>query len=67
MTFPPLTEESLRSLYVNDLFSLLAKYKNELFAMERNKEDKSAIKAKQKEVELIQRVLIAKRVEFSVN
>ena len=62
----PITTESLHTLYVNDLFALLAKYKNELYAMERNKEDKSAIKSRQKEVELIQRVLIAKRAEFSL-
>lgn len=62
----PITIESLHTLYVNDLFTLLAKYKNDLFAMERNKEDKSAIKERQKEVELIQRVLIAKRAEFSL-
>ena len=62
----PITTESLSKLYVNDLFALLAKHKNELYAMERNKEDKSAIKERQKEVELIQRVLIAKRAEFSL-
>ncbi len=62
----PLSEESLNTLYVNDLFALLAKYENELYAMERNKEDKSAIKERQKDIELIQRVLIAKRAEFSL-
>jgi len=61
-----MTEESLHTLHINELFNRLAKYRNELLAMERNKEDKSAIKAKQKEVELIQRVLIAKRAEFSL-
>jgi hypothetical protein len=56
-----MSEESLNTISIRELLNLLTKNNNELFGMERNKEDKVAIREKQKEVELIQRVLIAKK------
>jgi hypothetical protein len=56
-------KESLHTLPINKLLNLLTKNNNELFAMERNKEDTLTIREKQKEVEVIQRILIAKKKE----
>jgi hypothetical protein len=61
-----MTEEYFHTLPINELFKRLAKCNNELFAMERNKEQKSVIKTKQKEIEIIQRVLIAKGGKVSL-
>jgi len=58
-----MTEEELQGIHVNHLYKLLAKHLNELIGMERNNEDKLAIKAKQQEVELIQKVLLVKTIE----
>ena len=62
---PHMNEEDLNDLRINDLYKLLAKQINELIAMERCKDDKIYINEKQREIDLIQRVLIAKRTAFS--
>ena len=59
-----ITEEELNGLNVDDLFSLLTENLSELFVMEHSKKDRLAIHTKQKEVELIQRVLIIRRSGF---
>lgn len=56
-------QTTLKGLPIKDLFKLLTENNNELYGMERNKEDKKIIREKQKEVETIQRILIAKRLE----
>ena len=61
---PTMTEESLQALPINDLFDLMVKSMNELLAMNKIPHDKLSIKAKQKEVELLQKVIVAKRAEF---
>ena len=59
-----MSEKTLNTIPIRELLNLLTKNNNELYGMERNKEDKLAIREKQKEIELIQRVLIAKKAAF---
>jgi len=54
-------EESLNKLHINDLFDLMVKKVNELLDMHNAHEMTTKVDAKRKEVELIQRVIVAKR------
>jgi len=60
-----MTEESLIALGLNDLLDVMIKSVNELLVMNRIPQNKLAVKSKQKEVELIQKVILAKRAEVS--
>ena len=59
-----MNEEELHTLHVNDLFDLMVKSLTELSAMHKIRPDKLAIMSKQKYLELIQRIIVAKRSEF---
>ena len=56
-----MTEESLSSISLNDLFDLMVKTMNELLAIEKVPQNREAINDKQKEVELLQRVIVARK------
>jgi hypothetical protein len=55
-----MTEEYLNKLPIDDLFDLLVKSVNELLELHKNQDQLNMI-LKQKEVELIQSVIVAKR------
>ena len=55
-----MTEESLNKLPIDDLFDLLVKSVNELLVLHKNQDQLKMI-SKQKEVELIQKVILAKK------
>ena len=57
-----MTEESLSKLPIDDLFDLLVKSVNDLLELHKNQDQLNMI-LKQKEVELIQRVIVAKRAD----
>jgi len=61
-----MTEESLYTLHINDLLDTMVKSMNELSAMNKIPQNKLAIKAKQKEVELVQKVIAAKKAEIAL-
>lgn len=54
-------EDSLNKLHINDLFDLMVKKVNELLDMHETHDMITKVDAKRKEVELIQRVIVAKR------
>jgi len=60
-----MTEESLTILSVDELLDVMVKSVNELLAINKVPQNKSDIKQKQKEVELIQRVIAEKKAYFS--
>ena len=56
-----MTEESLMVLDINDLLDVMVKSVNELLIIDKTPQNKSAIKSKQKELELIQKVIWEKK------
>jgi hypothetical protein len=56
-----MTEESLMALDINDLLDVMVKSVNELLIIDKIPQNKSAIKSKQKELELIQKVIWEKK------
>ena len=60
-----MTEESLIALGINDLLDVMVKSVTELLGIDKTPQNKLAIKSKQKEVELIQKIIWAKKAEFS--
>jgi len=59
-----MTEDTLKQLPVVSLFNLMIETTDELMAMNR-KENETAMQVKKEEVELMQKIIIAKRVEFA--
>lgn len=57
-------ENSMNKMSINDLFDLMVKNVNELLDMHKNHEDLKILDDKRKEVELLQRIIVAKRAEF---
>jgi hypothetical protein len=57
-----MNEASLKKIHINDLYNLLMKSTTELIALTHT-ESTEEYEAKKNEVELIQRVLIARRAE----
>ena len=60
-----MTEESLIALDINDLLDVMVKSVTGLLGIGKIPQNKLAIKSKQKEVELIQKVILARRAELS--
>jgi hypothetical protein len=58
-----MTEDILEKLPINAVFDLMTQSKEDLLAA-RNKNDKTAINASKEEVELLQKFLVSKRIEF---
>lgn len=56
-----MTEENLNKMSINDLFDLMVKSVNELLDMHKYHEHVFRTEIKRKEIELIQRVIVAKR------
>ena len=56
-----MTEESLIALDIDTLLDVMVKSVNELLVMDKTLRNKSAIKSKQKELELIQKVIWGKK------
>ena len=60
-----MSEEILNDLPIDDLIDLMAKSSDELLEMDKFSSDRFSVERKQREVELIQKVIVAKRAEFS--
>ena len=56
-----MNEEALNKMSINDLFDLMVKSVNELLDMHKNHENVFVTELKRKEIELLQRVIVAKR------
>ena len=56
-----MNEEALNKMSINDLFDLMVKSVNELLDMHKSHENVFVTELKRKEIELLQRVIVAKR------
>jgi hypothetical protein len=56
-----MTEESLSKMAINELFDLMVKQTTELLEMHKKQEKVNVLDDKRKEIEMIQKVIIAKR------
>jgi hypothetical protein len=56
-----MNEESLRKIPLSELFDVMVKAVNELLDMHKNHVHVEKTEGKRKEIELIQRVIVAKR------
>jgi hypothetical protein len=59
------SEEILNDLPIDDLIDLMAKSSDELLEMDKFSSDRFSVEQKKREVELLQKVIVAKRTEFS--
>jgi hypothetical protein len=59
-----MSENDLNRLHINDLLDVMVKSMNELLAINKAPQNNLSIKLKQKEVELIQKVIVTKRAEL---
>lgn len=58
-----MNEDSLNNMRLNDLFDLIVKTVNELLNMHKNHEHVSRLDDKQQEAEILQKVILVKRVK----
>lgn len=58
-----MSEDTLKHLSLNDLLQLLELTINELLAMRKTSESVIAIQEKRKEIELMHKVIVARRAE----
>jgi hypothetical protein len=56
-------EDSLKKIHINELFDMLVERTNKLIILD-NQEDETQFEAKKKEIELLQRIIVARRTEF---
>ena len=62
-----MNEDSLNNMRLSDLFDLMVKTVNELLDMHKNHEHVSRLDDKRQEVEILQKVILARRAkEFPV-
>ena len=56
-------EDSLKEIHISELFDMMVKRTDEITKMDK-KEDETNYKTKKKEIELLQRTIIARRLGF---